>query len=388
MRIYSVSECVREVSLYLEQLGSVVIQGEVTGFRRARNGQLVYFELKDETSRLLCFCLSWELPMDLEDGQEVQVMGIPQLFKTSGGFHIRVQEVQLIGDGALQEAYKKLFEKLEKEGLFDQERKRLLPRFPQRIGLITSEDAAAYTDFTRILNNRWAGVVVRFYPSGVQGPGAIRQIVKAIEHMNTHEQIDVLVLTRGGGSLEDLQVFNSEDVVRAIIGSRVPVIVGVGHERDTTLADYAADVRASTPSHAAERVVPDKRVVHDEIHSAVVGMKRAVAQRIEQLLSRISYQVKVCERWISSFYSIVTHTEQVLVMKIKLLLTGIGSRIDAIERLLVSLSPQSVLERGYSISLIDGKRVRNLDASLIGKSMLTRFAKGTINSYVEGVKSK
>ena len=385
MRIYSVSECVREVSLYLEQLGSIVIQGEVTGFRRARNGQLVYFELKDEASRLLCFCLSWELPMDLEDGQEVQVMGIPQLFKTSGGFHIRVQEVHLIGDGALQDAYKKLFEKLEKEGLFTQERKRLLPRFPQRIGLITSEDAAAYTDFTRILHNRWAGVVVRFYPSGVQGPGAIRQIVKAIEHMNTHEQIDVLVLTRGGGSLEDLQVFNSEEVVRAIVGSRAPVIVGVGHERDTTLADYVADVRASTPSNAAERVVPDKRVIHDEIHGAVVEMKRAISQRIEQLLYSISYKVKVCERWVSSFGSVVIHMEQVLVMKIKSLLAGTGTRIDAIERLLISLSPQNVLERGYSISLIDGKRIRGFPASLVGKSMFTRFAKGTVDSIIRHV---
>ena len=174
-------------------------------------------------------------------------------------------------------------------------------------------------------------------------------------------------------------------MVRAIVGSRAPVIVGVGHERDTTLADYVADVRASTPSNAAERVVPDKRVIHDEIHGAVVEMKRAISQRIEQLLYSISYKVKVCERWVSSFGSVVIHMEQVLVMKIKSLLAGTGTRIDAIERLLISLSPQNVLERGYSISLIDGKRIRGFPASLVGKSMFTRFAKGTVDSIIRHV---
>ncbi|HAZ17059.1 MAG: exodeoxyribonuclease VII large subunit [Candidatus Jacksonbacteria bacterium RIFCSPLOWO2_02_FULL_43_9] len=386
MRIYSVSECVREISLYLEQLGSVVVKGEVTGFRRARNGQLVYFELKDEGSRLLCFCLGYELPMDLEDGQEIHVVGVPQLFKTTGGFHIRVQEVQLIGEGALQQAYRRLFERLEREGLFAQERKRSLPRFPQRIGLITSEDAAAYSDFMRILNNRWSGVVVRFYPSGVQGPGAIRQIVNAIEYMNTHEQVDVLVLTRGGGSLEDLQVFNSEEVVRAVIASRVPVVVGVGHERDTTLADYVADVRASTPSHAAERVVPDKSVIVQEMSDSIVAMRCAIARQVTFISSRISYQLKVCERWMYSFISAVSQYEYLLIMKMRSFARMALERVGALDRLLGSLSPQSVLERGYSISIVDGKGICDLDASFEGKTMVTRLAKGTLDSVIRHVK--
>ena len=382
MRIYSVSELVSEIDDYLAAAGAVVVQGEVSGFRFAKGGNLVYFELKDQNSRVLCFCLGYELKRELTDGMEIRVMGVPKLFKSSGGFHIRVQEVQLVGEGALRQAYDVLYRNLDEEGLFANERKRLLPQFPHTIGLITSPDAAAYTDFVRILNNRWQGVVVKFCPSGVQGPGAIRELVRAIEYMNAYEQIDVLVLTRGGGSLEDLQAFNSEEVVRAIVASRAPVVVGVGHERDETLADYVADVRASTPSNAAERVVPDMRETVKDLEYRVHYLASTMRARCSQSEFRINEGVSRFERYINLISHNINQMAFSVATKMTAWVRSCEERVAGFERLMVSLSPQNVLRRGYSVSMVDGRVVRELNTDIIGKKMTTRVSGGTIESDV------
>ncbi|MBT6954892.1 MAG: exodeoxyribonuclease VII large subunit [Candidatus Jacksonbacteria bacterium] len=382
MRIFSVSECVQSFSAYLKELGPVVVQGEVTGFRFAKDRQLVFFELKDDQSRMLCFALSHEMHNELEDGQEIQVVGVPQLFKASGGFHLRVQEVQLVGEGALQAAYKKLFEKLSLEGLFAEERRRPLPRFPQTIGLITSPDAAAYEDFIKIIQNRWNGVCVTFFPSGVQGPGSIGELVKAIDYANTHEQLDILVVTRGGGSIEDLQAFNSEEVVRALSSSRIPTVVGVGHERDTTLADFAADVRASTPSNAAERVVPEASAIQEEIENMVQESLNTIQAQIKEKHYRVSSCLSVFDRFMNNIQQAIVHREQNLQSGMVQIIENIHAKLSSTERLLKSYSPQRVLKRGYSISFVNGKVVTSATDVLVGKKMKTQFAKGEVDSTI------
>ncbi|MDO8435501.1 MAG: exodeoxyribonuclease VII large subunit, partial [bacterium] len=268
MNAYTVSEFVTAVSAYLEQgLGTVVVQGEVTGYRIAKD-RLVYFELKDASARVLCFAIVGDFHQPIEDGMEIRVTGSAKLFKATGGFHLRVIAIELVGAGALQRAFELTKQKLERDGLFAPEHKKPLPRFPEVVGIVTSKDAAAFTDVVRILNNRWGGMHIVLAPAGVQGPGAIPEIVEALRWCNENGDVrpDVLIVTRGGGSLEDLQAFNSEDVCRAIFSSRIPVVCGVGHERDTTLAELVADVRASTPSNAAERVVPDRRDIAREVN--------------------------------------------------------------------------------------------------------------------------
>src|SRR3989338_31502 len=264
-KVYTVSEFVSYIRDFLrENVGFVLIQGEASGLHITQD-RFVWFELKDKDTSVSCFMMKWELKVPLEDGMEIKVLGLPQLFQKSGRFHIRVEELELVGAGALQKAFEALKKKLEKEGLFAEARKRALPRFPEAIGLITSPDAAAYTDVLRILKNRWAGLTIKFYPVAVQGIGSVKEIVRAFDYFNYSKNVEVIILTRGGGSLEDLQSFNSEDVARAIFSSAIPVVCGVGHERDESLSDYVADLRASTPSNAAELVVPDKREIMENI---------------------------------------------------------------------------------------------------------------------------
>ena len=276
----SVSEFISLVKMHLQTaIGRVTVQGEVTGYKTAKE-TLVFFELKDKQSRVTCFLMKWQQNIPLEDGMEVKATGYPSMFQAAGRFHLRVEQLEPVGEGALQRAFELLKQRLETEGLFAIERKRVLPRFPQRLGLITSPDAAAYTDVLRILNNRWGGLEIVLTPVGVQGTEAIGQIVGAIAYQNQVIKPDVIILTRGGGSLEDLQAFNSEAVARAVFGSAIPIVCGVGHERDITIADLVADVRASTPSNAAERVVPNRQDILYQLNSMVRDMEKTVTDRV------------------------------------------------------------------------------------------------------------
>jgi len=391
-----------------ETFGPVVIQGEVTNFHQPK-GNLIYFELKDKESRILCFMLSWELKVPIEDGTEIRVLGIPSLFKGSGGFHIRVQEIELVGEGALRKAWEALKEKLEKEGIFALERKRTLPRFPSRIGLITSSDAAAYTDVLRILKNRWSGLTIKFLPVAVQGIGSITRIVKALGYFNQKQDIEVIILTRGGGSLEDLQSFNSEDVVRAIFASQIPVVCGVGHERDITLADLVADQRASTPSNAAEIVVPDRREIintinwrTDQIKSNFSLLLKRADEEITEKLSLLEEGVrswkdnfvylyeKLGQNWRSFVQSLFWQKEKLHSSLIKIKerftfnLEVVKEQLVTQTRLITTLSPQATLDRGYSLTYLKDKQKIIKDSQEVksGDNITTRLAKGKINSKV------
>src|SRR3989338_9142975 len=220
----------------------LLIEGEVSDFRVTQQ-KWVSFDLKDEEAEavLKCFMTVWQMGVPIENGMRVRVNGFPKVYERFGTLKLNVQRVEPVGEGALKRAYELLKKKLEEEGVFDLSRKRGLPRFPERVGLITSRDAAAFGDFLRIMNNRWGGVEIDFVPVHVQGRQAVPEILQAFLFFNglpESERPEVLVLTRGGGGLEDLHAFNDEQVVREVFLSKIPVVVGVGHERDESLCDF------------------------------------------------------------------------------------------------------------------------------------------------------
>ncbi len=407
MKVYSVSEFVTSIQRYLEDgLGEVAVQGEIADFRKAQD-RLIFFELKDKISRVSCFMMAWELKTILEEGMEIRVYGKPSLFKTSGRFHVRVREIELVGAGALHKSLMVLKEKLDKEGLFSEERKRPLPRFPEKVGLITSPDAAAYSDVLRVMKNRWSGVTVRFVACGVQGVGSISQLVSAFKYFNSEEHVDVIILTRGGGSLEDLQAFNSEDVARAIFSSRSPVVTGVGHERDWTVADLVADHRASTPSNAAEVVVPERREILFQIERMALDVEKnffdQLASRrdvineamtsIEQYFQHQALRTREASlRFAHAFrqyeYAVSTKRDSLAMLtmqlsdRIRFSVQRYSALLAHQYKLLSSLSPQATLNRGYSVTYKNTSVVKRSEDVRAGDSLTTRLASGKIHSRV------
>jgi len=312
----------------------------------------------------------------------VRVFGYPTV-KGWSTFQIDVQRMEPVGEGALKKAYDALKKKLEAEGLFDAARKRTLPRFPQRIGLITSRDAAAYGDFLRILNNRWGGVEVIFAHVRVQGNDAVPSILSALSDLsNLSDPLDLLVLTRGGGSLEDLHAFNDEAVARAVYSSKIPVVVGVGHERDESLCDFVADVRASTPSNAAERIVPNRTDVEYEL----AMMTRRMEERLTETIARRQLSVDRATRTVGL---VLDRERQRFLSRADRLTVAFGTwkstlreRLSTYERVLKQVDPKRVLARGYSIVTVNGKVVSDASTLEVGAEIGVQLAKGTADAQV------
>ena len=378
--IFSVSEFVQTLKVHLGRLGQVVVEGEVSGFQVSKD-KLVYFQLKDESSRILCFMMVWDLDVDLQDGLSVRVTAVPSIFTGSGGMHLRVSKVELVGQGALQQALEKTKKKLEAEGVFAEERKRPIPEFPERIGLVTSKDAAARTDVLRVLQNRWPLAKVVFFPVGVQGTGAIASIVKALEKCGS-QKLNVVILTRGGGSLEDLQAFNSELVARAIFSCGVPVVTGVGHERDWTIADLVADVRAATPSNAAEIVSPNIKQVALDIESLTARMDDGWRQVLGDLHDRLHHLTRDLADVVQGTAQRVQILGRQLVQAFVLTLERSRNRLGNATKLVQSLSPAATLARGYSLTLKDGKVLMDARSVQKGDRLQTRLKRGTLRSTI------
>ena len=379
--VFSVSEFVQTLKVHLGRLGEVVIEGEVTDFRGLSRETLVFFDIKDEGSRLRCFMLAHELNCDLADGLAVRVTGTPSVFVKNGGLHLRVSKIELVGQGALQQALEKTKKKLEAEGLFASERKRPIPEYPERIGLITSKDAAARTDVLRVLQNRWPLATIVFFPVGVQGAGAIASIVRALEQCQNYE-LDVLILTRGGGSLEDLQAFNSELVARAMFSCSVPIVCGVGHERDWTIADFVADVRAATPSNAAEIVSPDQRQIRTDVDMYVRTMDDGWRQAIGEWEDRLQHVWRdIASVLQGTWHKVVSHQLR-LEHAWELGLERARVQLINAMKLVQSLSPIATLERGYSLTMKDGKVLKDAGAVGKGDRLQTRLKRGTLRSTI------
>jgi len=268
----------------------VWVVGEVSNYKCHTSGH-VFFTLKDD--RAAVRCVVWKstaahLRIEIADGLEVEARGHIGVFEKAGNYQLYVSSLKPRGIGALEVAFRRLKEKLAAEGLFAPEHKRPLPRFPRRIGLVTSPTGAAFRDILHVLARRWPAAAVVLAPARVQGEGAAAEIVRAIENLNRLEGVDVMIVGRGGGSLEDLWPFNEEGVARAIYASAVPVISAVGHETDFSISDFVADVRAPTPSAAAEIVVPDRREVAAGLGRALRRMGRALGHMIERLRDELA----------------------------------------------------------------------------------------------------
>jgi exodeoxyribonuclease VII large subunit len=391
--IYTVSELTRHIRVVLEDSFPLIwVEGEVSNFKRHSSGH-AYFTLKDENSALnvVLFRNSHDnLKFKLEDGQKIICGGKLTVYEKQGLYQLRAERIEPLGLGALQLALQQLKERLAKEGLFDPAHKRLLPFMPRHIGVVTSPTGAAIRDILKVIKRRFYNIELTINPVRVQGEGSAEDISRAIEEFNGMADVDVLIVGRGGGSLEDLWSFNEEIVARAIYNSRIPVISAVGHEVDWTIADLVADVRAPTPSAAAEIVVKEK----DKLRETVALSKNRLYQAIKYQIS--SWQTRV-DHLLKSYFMrkpadlVLEYKQRIDELLHRLISQTSHLRQIAEERLcstvnkLEALSPLAILGRGYSLAFRLPEKALLRDAAVLKKDDLieTRLARGRFISRVE-----
>ena len=395
-RIWSVSELTAQIKDLLEgQFQSVWVGGEISNFSRPQSGHC-YFTLKDDRAQIravLWRTAALRLRFELEDGIEVVCQGDLDVYAPRGSYQLVVRQIEPKGIGALELALRTLKERLAAEGLFDPARKRPLPKFPKRVAFVTSPTGAAIRDFLEVLRRRWKGVDVLVVPTRVQGDGASHEIAAAIELVNRlSDPVDCLVVGRGGGSLEDLWAFNEEPVVRAIHASRIPVVSAVGHEIDVTLADLVADVRALTPSEAAELVVPAAEEISAALRHQQQRLLTALRRRASTCRTRLDWLAarRAFRRPFDLVHDLGRRLDELSARSARAMrqrIIAARRHLDGAAAHLESLSPLAVLGRGYTLTqrLEDGVLVR--DASLLapGDLLATRFAHGQAVSRVEQI---
>jgi exodeoxyribonuclease VII large subunit len=393
-QVLSVSQLTAQFKTVVEQqFPSVWVAGEISNFSRPQSGHC-YFTLKDDKAQLrgvIWRGTASRLKFDLHDGLEVVCRGRLDVYPPRGSYQLVVDQLQPKGIGALELALRKLRAKLEAEGLFAPTRKRALPSFPRRIGIVTSPTGAAIHDFLQVLDRRWQGVEVLILPVRVQGTEAAGEIAIAIEQAGRIvPPLDVLVVGRGGGSLEDLWAFNEELVVRAIASSTIPVISAVGHEIDVTLADLAADVRALTPSEAAERVVPSAEDVTQLVKNLQLRLLGSLTARTANLRSRLDALASrpALSRPLERVHLLGRRADELAVRLNTAMRTRLGksqAEIETFAGKLEALSPLAVLQRGYSLTQdqASGVVIRTTQLLQTGQRLRTRLAQGEVVSVVE-----
>lgn len=328
----TVSDFVALVNQTLEYAyPTVSVIGEVSEFRVSQ-GKWVSFKLKDDGAVIDCFMGIYQLRIPLEDGMKVMIVAAPRLNAKWGKFSLNVRAVKPVGEGSIKKSFELLKAKLEAEGLFASERKRPLPRVPTHVAVITSTESAAYADFCKIINERWGGMDIEVAHTQVQGEPAADQIIRAIRHFNSQEKLpEVLVIIRGGGSAEDLMTFNDELLAREIAGSRIPTLVGVGHEVDHSLADMVADRRAATPTNAAEILAPDRNEIIRSAHQQATSLGYQLAQAIDQHMQRTRDQL------------------QVTFQRIRERLDDHYERLASLRLVISQANPENILKKGYAL---------------------------------------
>ncbi len=392
----SVSQLTAQIKNALEgEFPSVWVVGEISNYSRPQSGHS-YFTLKDDQAQIRA--VMWRsaaarLKFDLADGLDVVCHGHIDVYAPRGSYQLVVDELQPKGVGALELALRKLREKLAAEGLFDAARKRKLPVFPRRVAFVTSPTGAAIHDFLQVLGRRWRGVDVLVIPARVQGEGAAQEIVAGIRMANRiSPRPDVLIVGRGGGSLEDLWAFNEEPVVRAIAASKIPTVSAVGHEIDVTLADLAADVRALTPSEAAERIVPAADEISARMRSYHGRLRHAAHRRVMWLRAR--YDGVAGQRPFRRPFDLIHDRSRGLDelsvhgnSAVQRLMREYEGRLATMAGKMESLSPLAVLARGYTITqdAATGGVIRSAGRLRVGQSLVTRFSEGAAVSKIESV---
>jgi exodeoxyribonuclease VII large subunit len=423
-----------------EAFPALWVKGELSGVKHVGSSGHLYFSLKDGNA--LIECVMWKtrnsrLSFEPKDGMEVEAFGSITVYESRGRYQLMADELRPAGLGALLLALEQLKRRLQAEGLFDASRKRALPRYPRRIGIVTSPVGAAVRDVVKVLRARWPGIGLVLAPVRVQGPGAAEEVAAAIERFNRLAGVDLLIVGRGGGSLEDLWAFNEERVVRAIAASTIPIISAVGHEVDTTLADFVADVRAATPSHAAEMAVRVRAEVGEGVKQLDVRLARALRQgmaerqrRLATLIDKYGFRrqrdlLVHLQQGIDELVERARQSMRTRLQAARLRLSTTTSRyglrswrhaLDArrqgvaadhhrLEAVMVdfilarktlagsfadrmrALSPRLVLERGYCLARRpDGTLMRSTDELRVGDLLQLEFARGEADARIEALR--
>jgi exodeoxyribonuclease VII large subunit len=401
VKVLSIGELTRALKSMLEEThANVWVEGEVSNLSRPSSYGHQYLTLKDDEAPLkavLYRAIALRLRFDLRDGMRVIARGRLTLYMPRGEYQLLIEEIQPKGIGPLELAFRQLKEKLSLKGYFDPKRKRKPPRIPRRIVLVTSPSGSAVRDMLEILSRRWPAAEVWICPVHVQGEGAAAEVAEAIGRLNRIAEagpaIDVLIVGRGGGSLEDLWTFNEECVAQAIFQSRIPVVAGIGHEDDLTIADMVADVRALTPSEAAEKVVPDRAAVLDWLTGLESRFRTDLRRRLDQGQARLKELAdRPCFR---RPLERMRQEEERLDECRERLQRALQRQIDqhheqlrSLSARLESLSPLNVLARGYSLTRKEGEAALLHDAGQVrpGERIVTRLARGEIVSRVEETK--
>lgn len=368
--IYSVSDVNRYIKTVISQdenLKFITVKGELSNFKRGANNHL-YFSLKDKDSLINCAMFSTyanKLIFEPKDGDEVLVMASVDVYTARGSYQLIVYEMDSVGQGAMLLELEKLKRKLQKEGLFDESRKRDINIYPKAIGVITARNGAAIKDIVTNINRRFPLCQIYFFPSAVQGDDAPKELLQAFKKSQEYD-LDTLIIGRGGGASEDLSAFNDETLVRAVAESKFPVIAAVGHEIDTTLIDYVADKRASTPTGAAELATVDMREIEQTFQYDIETMQKSLRDRVTGTRKDIE------------------DLKEQLYESIKDRINELSKDIKARENQLEALNPKKVLKRGYSISANkDGQVIKSIKDVKKGEKITTTLCDGTIISTIE-----
>ena len=433
--VISVAELNRRAREFIETGFALLwVAGEISNFTRAASGHC-YFSLKDAGAQVRCVFFRHKAALvdwKPENGMQVEVRALPTLYEARGDFQLTVEGMRRSGLGALFEAFEKLKRKLEQEGLFEPSRRKLIPAFPQTVGVVTSPKAAALRDVLTTLARRMPAIRVVLYPTPVQGEGSGEKIAQAIRAASARREIDVLIVCRGGGSMEDLWAFNEEVVARAIVDCAVPVVSGVGHETDFTIADFVADARAPTPTAAAELVSPKRTDLLLGLSALGARLSRDIDRALNTRMQHLDYlgkrlvhpgerigaELRHMTHLVQRLRSAATHAldaanwniaglvqrlrgalpdvdariarQQELKLRLRhgeeRLLDQLDARLARMKANLAHLNPQAVLERGYSIvEKQDGQIVRSAEQVAAGEALRLSFAHGAAQSRVENI---
>jgi exodeoxyribonuclease VII large subunit len=390
-KVITITELTRQIKFSLESnFQRVWVEGELSNFKQHSSGHL-YFTLKDEGAQLSA--LMWRsrvahLTFQPQDGMKVLARGSLTVYPPRGNYQLDVDQIQPLGLGELQLAFERLKQKLDAEGLFDAAHKKPIPEFPECIGLVTSETGAALQDIRSVLSRRHPSVHVVLMPVRVQGAGAAGEIAHAIKLMNHYGGIDVLIVGRGGGSLEDLWAFNEEVVARAIYASKIPIISAVGHEIDFSIADFVADLRAPTPSAAAELSVRDRTELLEDIGNLYDAMRGALDNQISGLRERTaslvtSYSFNRPKDLVREFSQRVDELERTLDISCSHVAQIVHQKYHSLRLQLAALNPSSVIKRGYAIVRKQGRTISSAGLLQYGDDADIQFHDGTVGVRVE-----
>lgn len=393
-RVYSVSEINREVKLFIEEnpfFQNFFVKGEMSNITYYRSGHL-YFTLKDENASVKCTIFNYKMkrvPEDLKEGQKVKIFGKASIYESTGQYQIISDYLEKMdGAGYLFEQLEKLKKELAEKGYFDAENKKPIPYLPLNIGIVTSESGAAVRDIINTAHKRFPGINLYIYPAKVQGDGAEDEIAQGINVFNKMSEIELVIIGRGGGSIEDLWAFNTKKVAEAVFKSKKPIISAVGHETDVLLSDFVADLRAATPTQAIETAVKERKKIEEELAEKLLKCKMSVLRKLEDSKDILndrknSFIIKKFPQMVFEKSQLLVEREEKILKNSEVILKNKKKELDKKEELIKILNPKNILKRGYSITIKNGNTIRSNSELVSGDEIKTVFYSGEIESIVK-----